>query len=463
MKISFSITSLNSKLEKGRTALKEELWKLERSAKVLPPIDRIVKPDKQIFLDLKRIKSGQKNWADFFKQGEQSPAKVANAYSIYWNTTGNEAKSLPDIDKSLIQIFTREIESKNLGQLKKLTQFYFNCFSAPAVQTKLGNYLHYAWNKRTGDLYGMASKWKANCEALFDSAALHKSIGKLQVNESFSNLVERLGIPETSRFHEELSLQHFLRKIEESNPDEEDAKLWQEIIDNKEELIGGRKFGAVVAQTMVERVKLEFGSEWPTKWKDLIVPVSSDPHGQSPLWWSWAKPEQHKLACRALVERSVEIFLEVVRNTNRDAPHQWASREKFLLKLLEHRKIEAIWVMLNPTEIRSLSTQQRSTLQPIRIDSKISFIYLQCADEIDIVEGSANCPIRAWSRSSSPLLKHFRDPQQQPKRGFIDEHFRKPGNIQVEQVHNGEWSFYFLSKIHRILGAKLMDSYACIR
>lgn len=463
MKISFSITPLNSKLERGRTALKEELWKLERSAKVLPPIDRIVKPDKQIFLDLKRIKSGQKNWADFFKQGKQSPAKVANAYSIYWNTTGNEAKSLPDIDESLIQIFTREIESKNLGQLKKLTQFYFNCFSAPAVQTKLGNYLHYAWNKRTGDLYGMASKWKANCEALFDSAALHKSIGKLQVNESFSNLVERLGIPETSRFHEELSLQHFLRRIEESNPEQEDEQLWQEIIDSKNEVVGGRKFGALVAQTMVERVELVFDSKWPAIWRELLIPVSSNPYDNSPIWWSWASSQQLKTARAAIIIQKLKSFLEVVRDTHRGNPHQWESREKFLLKLLENDQIQSIWIMLNPAEIEKLNKRQIETIRPVRIVSKISFIYLQCTDKIDIVEGSEDCFIRAWARESSPFRVYFKNTDEKPIRDLVDHDFRKPQNIEVEQKHIGDWSFYFLSRVQNHLGVRLMDPYACIR
>jgi hypothetical protein len=264
---------------------------------------------------------------------------------------------------------------------------------------ELSSRLREAYNE-AGD-----SPWSYSRDDIFQIDGPKTIAGRAALNESLSDLIQRMQIPEDSAFAQLLGYELLLAQLKcvpfESDP----ACLLNQIVFERLRPAGeGYCLGAQALKIMVQRVA-ENNSIWPTEWSRWITKIGTDPrharsNAEGTKWWGWATPMQLRLAQQGMVGLAIDFFLEGIRRSvyATEIEQKFAPRQNFLMGLFRAGKILEARVFLNPLTARGID---RKYLDPetMIIRKGDPAICLRCVDDIYIIEGTDNFALRGFSKT----------------------------------------------------------------
>jgi hypothetical protein len=244
-----------------------------------------------------------------------------------------------------------------------------------------------------------------------------------------------------------------LVRIRDTSPDEIDEELDALVIASKESPMRSRyPLGAEVIRILIDRSISEFGERVPSGWKEKIVTYSCDPRlpdpGEQSRWWGWAGQRQKNVALSALTELTLRQFIELLRKSlgGTAAGEPFEKRAEMLLKIFDLGKVIDARLVVHERTYGMLSPKLIETLRPLKTGGgpqHTSFVCLQCADDVYLIEGTHSFALRGFLGAEAfPIPTIW---TANPGRYFDDSCFRiSEYKCHIFQRHHtGDWLWDF--------------------
>ena len=271
-------------------------------------------------------------------------------------------------------------------------------------------------------------------------------------------LADQLCINENGLFRQRLWEAIILHRLKTAPREAINEDLDNQITEAKDRvLVSGRRLGAEAIRILVERSKTEFQSKLPREWSEQIVTFACDPRitnaAEMAKWWGWATTKDKDIAIQALSELTLEQFIKLLKQSLVGTPnaHQFAKREKFLLKLFKLGKVIEARLVVHQALYRGMDAKTRKVLRPSRTSGgrqQTSFICLRCIDDVFLIEGTHNFGLRGFIGKDSFPVNSFWISR---PRLYDDGQLRaSPSDCDIYQVHhNGQWEGGFKSQLRK--------------
>jgi hypothetical protein len=408
--------------------------------------------------DLMRRLQRRSTTGDSFEQATDVVGRERLLLSLYLEYCGRtDSNWLPpfntEIARSLLGVAG---ENWHKGRRRQVALLFFTRFDQLAALPFLCTRLAEAYAPPEPSESGPARTWHEQRSTVFDPAGPENIAKKIKREESFSQLMERFGVPNDGRFVEKLRQVFLLNEIKTA-PLGKETSVFAEIETLKNERVSGNLLmGAAALKIMVQRVAKEGGRKWCGDWPRWITGFGCDPRygrasAEGAKWWGWATDTELRLAQQGITGLTLRFFIKFLRNSlsGTEMESQFTIRSRFLLALFEAGKIQHARLLLNGPAYQRLDRKYRDpwTVALLRgTTDQTNIVCLRCTDDIYIIEGTHTFGLRMFHRNF-PIDGFW----ERPSKAYQDKNLRiSPVDCPVFLRHrqSGNWVNKFFDELH---------------
>lgn len=452
----------------GDSLLENSLKRLTAITKNLPPPGAIPSSELEKVRQKVRFGFGRRL---LFESYTDFPRRESILLHLYFNDLfkKEDREQIPPFDESVAQSLLAGKKSKvRRDQATAIFLTHFGEERLPCLAW-LAEWLRTSWKSEYFEKQdGAISTYITEAERLFSVSGPEKVAQVKSRNESVEQLAVRLKIPENSQFKDRLFEEIILQRLRSALNSGIEADLQKLVLESKSKTLrNGYPLGAEAVRILINRTIKEFGSDFPSAWREQIVQFSCDPrllnkseHGK---WWGWATEQQKNIAKKALDKWTLEEFIALLKDSlsgDKDTEAQFENRAGFLLRLLKLDKVLDAKLIIHNEIYRTLDRKTIDFLQPSRLASsgtrtsgtkgiKLSLICLKCVDDIFIIEGTHSFGLRVFIGPKSFPIKSFWERGPAEYKENLLRVDKSLCSIYERHDREGRWIGRFLDKLRR--------------
>ncbi len=455
-------------LKLGDSFLNSSFKRLAAITENLPPPGSISSPELEKVRQ--KVRFGFRRGLPF-ESYTDFPRRESALLHLYFKDLSEEEdrEQIPKFDQSVASSLLLGKKSKvRRDQATAIFLTHFGEERLPCLAW-LADWLRSAWKSEYFERQGgPISPYITEAEMLFCLEAPEKVAQIKNQNESVDQLSLRLKIPDISEFKERLFEEIVLQRLRAASLSGIDADLQNLVVESKTKILrNGYALGAEAVKILISRTIKEFGSDFPSAWREQIVQFSCDPrllnkseHGK---WWGWATEQQKNVAKKALDKWTLEEFIDLLKTSlsgDKDTEAQFEHRAGFLLRLLRLDKVLDAKLIIHNEIYRTLDRKTTDFLQPSRLASsgtrtsgtkgiKLSLICLKCVDDIFIIEGTHSFGLRVFIGPKSFPIRSFWERGPAEYKENLLRVDKSLCSIYERHDREGRWIGRFLDKLRR--------------